>query len=96
MADDEGGTEPVPERVYAIPSAWDSHEAANDDRCRQLVAAVSSTDDRTPLAELLSTSQDSQLWPALGRALASSIHASFGASRGVETDVSIQAMCRCL
>jgi Ca2+-binding EF-hand superfamily protein len=73
--DDDGqqdGTEPVPERVYTIPSACDSHEAANDERCQQLVGAAVTVSAAATEA-LLGAAEDAELRPAIGRALASSL-----------------------
>ena len=83
---DTQATEPVPERMYRIPSAHDRQEIANDQRASALLAATvaessggtdGDTASTSALDALVSASADAELQPAIGRALARSVNKSF-------------------
>jgi Ca2+-binding EF-hand superfamily protein len=81
LDDENHSTEPIPQRVYTIPSAWDRHEAENDQYCRHLVVAVSNLSGTTAFDSLIRASKDAVLFAPIGRALASSLHTKFAEFR---------------
>eukprot|EP01043_Picozoa_sp_COSAG02_P020904 COSAG02_NODE_1045_length_15004_cov_13.824220_3_plen_1075_part_00 len=92
-SDDLESTEPVPERVYRIPSARDGQEIANDERAIALLTAAigesSSSSDEVPnvaLDAFVSASAEIDLQPAIGRALAKSAQGRISALFATRTD----------
>ena len=92
-SDDLESAEPVPERVYRIPSARDGQEIANDERASALLTATigesSSGSEEVPnvaLDAFVSASAETDMRPAIGRALAKSAQSRISALFATRTD----------